>query len=109
MVTAGTYGKALLFNTDEKRDLLMQSLFEEAAYWGWNLQAWAVMANHYHFVACSPDDTKSLIRMLTSLHSKTAITINRMDGVTDRKVWFQYRDTCLTYERSYMARLKYVH
>jgi putative transposase len=32
-----------------------------------------------------------------------------MDGTPGRKVWFQYRDTCLSYETSYFARLNYVH
>jgi len=33
---------------------------------------------------------------------------NRMDNLSGRKVWFQYWDTCLTYEKSYYARLNYV-
>ena len=108
-VTAGTHHKALLFDTPEKRDFLLASLFDEAARWEWKLQAWAVMSNHYHFVAHAPEDAETLKRMLTSLHSKTAIELNKRDGRLGRKVWFQYHDTCLTNERSYFARLNYVH
>jgi len=32
-----------------------------------------------------------------------------MDQTPGRRVWFQYWDTCLTYEDSYHARLNYVH
>ena len=32
-----------------------------------------------------------------------------MDGTSGRKVWFNSWDTRLTYEKSYMARLAYVH
>jgi putative transposase len=60
-------------------------------------------------VAQAPDNAKSLKRMLGSLHSKTAIWLNRRDGTPGRKVWFQYWDICLTYERSYLVRLNYVH
>jgi len=109
IVTAGTHYKALLFDTAQKRDFLLASLFDEAERWQWELQAWAVMANHYHFVAHAPDDAKTLKRMLMSLHSRTAIELNKRDGAPGRKVWFQYRDTCLTNERSYFARLHYVH
>ena len=35
--------------------------------------------------------------------------VNADDGMTGRKVWFQYWDTCVTSERSYFARLHYVH
>jgi putative transposase len=109
IVTAGTYQKTLFFDTPEKRDFLLQSLFDEAKRFEWKLQAWAVMANHYHFVALAPGDPKTLARMVKSLHSKTAIELNKRDNTPGRKVWFQYRDTCLTNERSYFARLNYVH
>ena len=46
IVTAATYHKVMLFDTAEKRDFLLQSLFAEAERWEWRLQAWAVMANH---------------------------------------------------------------
>ena len=108
-VTAGTYRKQHLFNTASKRDCLLQTLFEQAQRLNWRLEAWAIMANHYHFVACASDDPESLRPMITSLHSKMAIWLNREDGTSGRKVWYQYRDTCLTYQRSYLARLNYVH
>ncbi len=47
--------------------------------------------------------------MLTHLHADTAREINKCDGVTDRQVWFNFWDTELTYEKSYLARLNYVH
>lgn len=109
IVTASTYRQALLFDTAQKRDLLQQTLFQESERWEWSLQAWAVMANHYHFVAQAPQEPQTLKGLLTSLHSRTAIWLNKEDGAPGRKVWFQYWDTCLTYERSYLARLNYVH
>ncbi|MBI1320542.1 MAG: hypothetical protein GC168_16580 [Candidatus Hydrogenedens sp.] len=108
-VTAGTYGKEHFFNTEAKLDHLQSSLFEEAERWHWRLQAWAILANHYHFVAHAPEDAGSLIRLLRALHSKSAIWLNQLDGVRGRKVWYQYWDTCLSFDRSYWARLHYVH
>lgn len=35
--------------------------------------------------------------------------MNAVDGSLNRKVWFNYWDTRLTYEKSYLARLHYVH
>ena len=40
---------------------------------------------------------------------KTAQELNRQDAALGRKVWFQYWDSHLTFERSYLARLHYVH
>ena len=109
IVTAGTYRKAHLFDTPSKRDIVLQHLMTEAHRFGWELQAWAVLANHYHFVATAPTNPESLSKFLRSLHSKTAIETNRIDGSPGRKVWWQFWDTCITDERSYFARLHYVH
>jgi putative transposase len=43
------------------------------------------------------------------LHEKTAKWANRLDGKPQRKVWFNYRETRLTYQKSYFARLNYTH
>ena len=47
--------------------------------------------------------------MLGLLHEKTARWINKLDNAPGRKVWHNYRETRLTYEKSHLARLNYVH
>lgn len=109
MVTAGTYRKLHHFRGEHRLDLLSDSLLSLARKYGWGLQAWAVFSNHYHFVATSPEDPASLGRFLQDLHSETARAVNDLDGAGSRRVWFNFWDTHLTYERSYLARLRYVH
>ena len=41
--------------------------------------------------------------------SDSARELNRLDDKVGRTVWFNFWDTKLTYERSYRARLNYVH
>jgi REP element-mobilizing transposase RayT len=67
MVTAGTYTKIPYFNTDARRDVLLKMLTDVTKEFGWRLQAWAVMANHYHFVA-STERPERLGKMLGKLH-----------------------------------------
>src|SRR6185295_4035105 len=77
----------------------------------WRLEAWAVFSNHYHFIGHSPaaePDASSLSQMLGILHTRTSGWINRLDNTPARKVWFNFRETRLTYQRSYLARLSYV-
>ncbi|MCK4856611.1 MAG: hypothetical protein KAT58_01445 [candidate division Zixibacteria bacterium] len=109
MVTAGTLHKEHFFREEDRLQLLQQTLFTVTTAYDWQLQAWAVFANRYHFIAFSPGDAATLRPMLQRLHSQTAREINRLDGAQGRRVWFQYWDTCLTYERSFYARLNYVH
>ena len=71
-----------------------------------------MFSNHYHFVGHSPPDEEgaaSLGRMLGLLHEKTAKWANRLDAAPGRKVWHNFRETLLTYQKSYLARLNYVH
>jgi putative transposase len=35
--------------------------------------------------------------------------VNERDSTAGRKVWFQYWDSHLSFEKSYFARLRYVH
>jgi putative transposase len=111
-VTAGTYQKLHHFSGDDRLEVLHRGLLQVASDSGWRMQAWAVFPNHYHFVAASPDgegSAASLSGMLAKLHEKTAKWVNRLDQSPGRKVWYNFRDTQLTFEKSWLARLHYVH
>jgi putative transposase len=108
IVTAGTYKKEHYFQQSSRLSFLHDSLIRLATEYGWALQAWAVFSNHYHFVAMSPGDPGTLRLWTSQLHTLTAREANRLDKTPGRKVWFQFWETHLTYERSYLARLNYV-
>ena len=119
MVTAGTYLKKPLFRGPERLRYLCEMLLELAEKYQWQLQAWAVFPNHYHFVGLSPEPIsekrqqaaalQTLAEFTKHLHSITAIQVNRWDQAAGRQTWFQYWDTQLTFQKSYLARLSYVH
>jgi putative transposase len=109
MVTAGTYGKVPLLCSPERLDAFQRSLFQLTEHYGWVLQAWAVMSNHYHFVAFCSENPASLRRLIGHLHTQTASEVNRADCMIGRKAWFQYWDTWLTHPSSYFSRINYVH
>ena len=54
-------------------------------------------------------NANSLSQMLGVLHTRTAGWINRLNATRGRKVWHNFWDTRLTYPKSYLARLNYVH
>jgi len=109
MVTCGTYLKVHHFRGNKRLSYLCDSLLALAEKYGWNLQAWAVFSNHFHLVALSPPDPRNLRTYMNELHSQTASAVNRKDGAPGRHVWYQYWETLLTYQKSYFARLSYVH
>jgi len=109
MVTGAILQKKNLLQDDAVKQFVLQTLFDRADLLGWEMQAWAILHNHYHFIAQSPKDSSTLSKLIRQLHSITAIEINKLEGVSGRQVWHNYWDTCLTYEKSYLARLHYVH
>ncbi len=102
------YKKRLLFD-DERKQLVLRILLERAAHWRWELQAWSVLENHYHFVGQAPENALTLEPLIRQIHSKTAVELNKLDMTPGRKVWHNYWDTCITHESSYLARVHYVH
>lgn len=109
IVTAGTYRKEHFFNTPEKLSFLRNLLLKKASEYDWNLQAWAIMSNHYHFVAVDNSNTQSLHKFVSDVHRISSTELNKLDSSPGRKVWFQYWDTFIRNQKSYMTRLKYVH
>jgi putative transposase len=109
MVTAGTYLKSPFFNTEPKLNLLLDHLLNLSRSLCWELHAWAIFPNHYHFVSQSPSDPSSLKKLISQLHRLTAIELNKLDQTPQRKVWYQYWDSKITIQTSYLARLNYVH
>jgi putative transposase len=111
-VTASTQLKVHHFRGAQRLSVLHRGLLKMAAEFDWHLEAWAVFSNHYHFVGHSPGGlagAESLSEMLGRLHSKSAAWINRLDNSPERQVWHNFRETRLSFQKSYLARLNYVH
>ncbi len=108
-VTVGTYQKQHYLNSSDRLNYFQSRLFKLAAEYGWFLQAWSILANHYHLIAISPENPGSFRVFISRLHSESAELLNALDSTPGRQVWFQFRETKLSFPASYFARLKYVH
>ena len=110
MITAGTYQKSHFFKRKKYLAILENLLFKTAEKYSWKLEAWAVLSNHYHFLAHSESGSgESMKTLISELHTRTAIEINRLDNQKGRRVWYQFWDTHITYQASYFARMRYIH
>lgn len=109
MVTSATYQKVHYFNSNEHLQFLQNTLFKLASDYNWQLQAWAIFSNHYHFIAESPNKAENLRAFISQLHVTTAKYINQCDNTPCRRVWWQYWDSRITFQHSYLARLNYVN
>ena len=105
-----------LLAEDSMKDWFQDTFFSIAADSDWKLEAWAVLSNHYHFIAHIPksktngEEAASLRSAVTKLHSFTTKELNRREGMSGRtRLWQNFRETHLTHQESYLARLNYVH
>ncbi len=108
MITGATLYKRHFYSTSQRLEMLQTSLLELIGQYGWVLIAWAVFSNHYHLIAQAMEHAWSTRRLTQRLHAKFGLALNLEDGTPGRRVWYQYWDKCLTYPRSYYARLNYV-
>lgn len=109
IVTGAILHNQHLLHDDSRKFLVFEILLERASHWKWELEAWAILENHYHFIARAPEDPLTLETLIRQIHSKSAVELNKLDKTSERKVWHNYWDTCITFETSYYARLHYVH
>jgi putative transposase len=109
MVTGATYKKNPFLSSSEKKEHFLCVLFERLEIIEWRLDAWAILPNIYHFIAQSSDFTENLSSTMRAIHSINGKYINALDKTPGRRVWYNYWDTCITHEGSYLARLHYVH
>ena len=114
-VTASTYLRPHHFRGKVRLAVLHRGLLKVAADFGWQLEAWAIFSNHYHFVGHSPADeetAENLSQMLGLLHEKTTCgppPSGLTSCTSSPEVWRQISRESGTYEKSYLARLNYVH
>src|ERR1035437_8877960 len=80
MVTCGTYLKVHHFRGTERPNFLCDALLGRGVEYGWNLQAWAMFSNHYHFVALVSPQSRPLTAFLGTFHSDTDRKSTRLNS-----------------------------
>ena len=109
IMTAATLHRKRLFDSATKLDLLRDTTLEVAKNYALTLQAWAFFPNHYHLVVSFENSATTHWDFIRHLHRELAIQLNRMDRTPARRVMYEFWDTHLTFEKSWLARLNYVH
>jgi putative transposase len=107
-LTSCTYRRLTLLKSDDSKAFLRDKLEELAIHFGVTLAGWAILDNHYHLLA-KLTEGKLLTPFVQRLHGSTSYEFNRRDGVTGRRVWQNYWDTCIRDEAGYWTRLNYIH
>src|SRR5919106_719014 len=109
IITAATLHRKPFFASEAKLDLLRDTTVELAGSYALVLQAWAFFPNHYHLVVSFENAIATHRDFVRHLHRELAVRLNGRDSTPGRQVMYEFWDTHLTFEKSWLARLRYVH
>lgn len=109
MITASTYLKTKFFDTDDLKKILLSSILQYFSKYSWQIKSYVILPNHYHLLAIASENSTSLSKIISNTHRYTAHIVNKINKTPKMKIWWNYWDTCLTYENSYYTRLNYIH
>jgi REP-associated tyrosine transposase len=105
IITAATLHRKRLFDSKAKLNLLRDTTLDLAKNYQLILQAWAFFPNHYHVVVSFGSCATTHRDFVRHLHRELALRLNRIDAASGRRVMYEFWDTHLTFEKSWLARL----
>ncbi len=115
-MTAACYEHKCHIKSEQRRQQVLNLLFEKFIHGGMEIRAWVVLPNHYHLLVKVNGGAEALTTNFDRLseifhlvHGRTSRQWNLEENVTGRKVWFRYSDRAIRSERHYYATLNYIH
>ena len=109
-ITGATYEKRHTLRSDAAKEKTVEYMFKSFAHFGWKIEDWVLLNNHYHLMARAPEDANTLANVINNFHKFSGNWIKKhvpLNPVPE-KIWHNYWDTCITYENSYFARINYI-
>jgi len=110
-VTGATYLKKLFLASKNIKTKLLTSIKKGCEKYSWVLEDWVILDNHYHLMLNAPDHPNTLSTIFNEVHKFTAIWVkkNLPELKDETRIFYNYWDSCITYEKSYFARLNYIY
>lgn len=107
LITTACYEHKHRITTPQRRQQLLNQLFETFIQENITILAWVVLTNHYHLLTKTVD-FRWLSKQLRLIHGRTAHQWNKEDGLTG-KMWYSYSDRAIRSEKHYYTTLNYIH
>jgi putative transposase len=108
LLTATCYEHRAHMHTPQRRQTVLDLLFEQFIQHSIEIQAWAVLTNHYHLLV-HVTEFKALSGIFHRVHGRTSHDWNKEEQAQGRKVWYRYSDRAIRSEGHYYTTLNYIH
>ncbi len=109
-ITGATYQKIRHIKTVKTKEAVLKYMYKSFEHYGWKIEDWVLLDNHYHIMAISPENALTLSSVINNFHRFSAnwIKKNIAESFEAKRIWANYWDKCITFEKSYFARLNYI-
>ena len=108
-ITGSTLNRIRYFDTDPTKEKVIHYMFTSFNHFNWTIEDWVLLENHYHIVADAPENPETLSRMINNFHRFSGLWIKKHKNIVgESQIWFNYWDSCITYESSYFSRIHYI-
>lgn len=107
-ITPRTYRGQRIFNSHEKKVLLISSLKAAVRKGKCELQAWVVLEDHYHFLVKCPEG-KYIPKLMNLVHGRVSYHINQIDDKRGRFVFNNYWDRIIRDQVDMNIHLNYIY
>lgn len=107
-VTSSTRERIFFFDTEIKKEILLNILKEKTAQFDIRLKAWVIMKNHYHLLF-RINKKETLPLFIGQINGRSSKEINSLDKVKGRSIWYNYWDRCPRNEVDFYSYFNYIH
>ena len=108
LLTAACYEHVHHLRAPERRQAVLDLLFEQFIQHGMAIHAWAIATNHYH-VLVHVAEFETLGDVFRRVHGRMSYIWNEEEDARGRKVWYRYSDRAMRSEGHYYTTLNYIH
>jgi putative transposase len=108
LLTAACYEHVCHMQSQQRRQQVLDALFEQFVINGMEIRAWVVLPNHYHLLV-HVTDFDVLGSIFRCVHGPASRQWNLEDIASGRKVWYRFSDRAIRSERHYYTTLNYIH
>lgn len=107
-MTGSNYHGHHHLKSDAAKIIVRDKLMALTQKYNWQLKAWVILNNHYHFLAKVRlgSDIRPFFQYL---HGGTSFELNNLENKRGRKVWHNFWDRCIRNERGFWTRFNYIH
>lgn len=105
-ITGAIYLRRPLLKGANLKDRFIETLRESFTRYGWTLNDWVVLDDHYHLLAHSGVGTQ-MTRLMRYIHGTSSHYIHQATGC-ELPVWWNFWDYCPRGEHEYRTRQNYL-